>query len=58
VKSIIDSVGINTPTGYFATSKLASEALNIKKPTVEWRARNNKFGYSYNKPPYEQRNQE
>lgn len=38
--------GVNTPQGYFVTSKAASEALGIPKPTVEWRARNNKFGFS------------
>lgn len=29
-----------------SNAKLAAEALGIKKPTVEWRARNNKFGFS------------
>ncbi len=38
--------GVNTPQGYFVTAKLAAEALGIKKPTVEWRARHNKFGFS------------
>ena len=38
--------GVNTPQGYFVTSKAASEALGIPKPTVEWRARHNKFGFS------------
>ena len=38
--------GINTPQGYCVTSKAASEALGIPKPTIEWRARNNKFGFS------------
>jgi hypothetical protein len=38
--------GVNTPQGYFVTAKAASEALNIPKPTIEWRARNNKFGFS------------
>jgi hypothetical protein len=38
--------GVNTPQGYFVTAKLASEALGIPKPTVEWRARYNKFGFS------------
>lgn len=38
--------GVITPSGFFATAKLAAEALGMKKPTVEWRARNNKFGFS------------
>jgi hypothetical protein len=38
--------GVNTPQGYFVTAKAASEALGIPKPTVEWRARYNKFGFS------------
>ena len=38
--------GVNTPQGFFATAKLAAEALSMKKPTVEWRARHNKFGFS------------
>ena len=38
--------GVFTPEGFFPTAKLAAEALGIKKPTVEWRARNNKFGFS------------
>lgn len=38
--------GVITPHGYFVTTKAASEALGIPKPTVEWRARNNKFGFS------------
>lgn len=38
--------GVNTPQGYFVTAKSASEALGIPKPTVEWRARYNKFGFS------------
>jgi hypothetical protein len=38
--------GVNTPQGYFVTAKAASIALSIPKPTVEWRARYNKFGFS------------
>ena len=38
--------GVNTPEGYFVTSKAASEALGIPKPTIEWRARHGKFGFS------------
>jgi len=38
--------GVNTPQGYFVTSKAASEALGVPKPTIEWRARHNKFGFS------------
>ena len=38
--------GVITPQGYFVTSKAASEALGIPKPTIEWRAKHNKFGFS------------
>lgn len=38
--------GVITPQGFFPTAKAAAEALGIKKPTVEWRARNNRFGFS------------
>lgn len=38
--------GVNTPQGYFVTAREAAEALGIKKPTVEWRAKHNKFGFS------------
>lgn len=38
--------GVITPNGFFATAKIASQALGIPKATVEWRARNNKFGFS------------
>lgn len=38
--------GVNTPAGYFVTSKVASEVLGVPKATIEWRARNNKFGFS------------
>lgn len=38
--------GVFTPEGFFPTARLAAEALGMKKPTVEWRARNNKFGFS------------
>ncbi len=41
------AIGVTTPQGYYPTAKAAAEALNIKRPTVEWRARNNKFGFSY-----------
>jgi hypothetical protein len=39
--------GITCPEGYFVTAKAASVALGIPKPTVEWRARNNKLGFAY-----------
>ena len=38
--------GVNTPDGFFATARLAAEALGMKKSTVEWRASHNKFGFS------------
>jgi hypothetical protein len=41
------AMGVTTPQGFFPTAKAAAEATGIKKPTVEWRARNNKFGFSY-----------
>ncbi len=41
--------GIICPDGYFVTAKAASNALGIPKPTVEWRARNNKSGFAYAK---------
>ena len=39
--------GVTTPEGFFETTKLASIALEIKKSTVEWRSKHNKFGFSY-----------
>lgn len=41
------AIGVTTPQGFFPTAKAAAEALGMKKPTVEWRARHNKFGFSY-----------
>lgn len=41
------AMGVTTPQGFFPTAKAAAEALQMKKPTVEWRARHNKFGFSY-----------
>lgn len=41
------AIGVTTPQGFFPTAKAAAEALGIKKPTVEWRAKHNKFGFSY-----------
>lgn len=38
--------GVITPFGFFPTARQAAEALGMKKPTVEWRARHNKFGFS------------
>jgi hypothetical protein len=38
--------GVITPEGFYATAKLAAEALGISKSTIEWRAANNKFGFS------------
>jgi hypothetical protein len=43
------AVGVTTPNGYFDTAKLASQALGIKKSTIEWRSKHNKFGFSYGK---------
>ena len=41
------ALGVTTPTGFFPTAKAAAEALGMKRSTVEWRARHNKFGFSY-----------
>jgi hypothetical protein len=41
------AMGVTTPEGFFPTAKAAAEATGIKKPTIEWRARHNKFGFSY-----------
>jgi len=41
------AIGVTTPQGFFPTAKIAAEAMGIKKPTVEWRARHKKFGFSY-----------
>ena len=41
------AIGVTTPQGFFPTAKAAAEATGIKKPTIEWRARHNKFGFSY-----------
>jgi hypothetical protein len=42
-----NAIGVTTPQGFFPTAKAAAAALGMKKPTVEWRARHNKFGFSY-----------
>lgn len=39
--------GVITPSGTFETAKAASIALGMKKETVDWRARHNKFGFSF-----------
>jgi hypothetical protein len=41
------AMGVTTPQGFFPTAKAAAEATGIKQPTVEWRARHQKFGFSY-----------
>jgi len=41
------AIGVTTPEGFFQTAKEAAKVLNMKKSTVEWRARHNKFGFSY-----------
>ena len=41
------AMGVTTPQGFFPTAKAAAEATGIKKPTIEWRSRHNKFGFSY-----------
>lgn len=43
------AIGVTTPNGYFDTAKQASEALGIKKSTIEWRSKHKKFGFSYGK---------
>jgi len=41
------AIGVTTPQGFFATAKEAAKELDIKKSTVEWRAKHKKFGFSY-----------
>jgi hypothetical protein len=41
------AMGVTTPQGFFPTAKAAAEATGVKQPTVEWRARHKKFGFSY-----------
>ena len=41
------AIGVTTPEGFFPTAKQAAIALDIKKSTIEWRARNNKYGFTY-----------
>jgi hypothetical protein len=41
------AMGVTTPQGFFPTAKAAAEAIGVKQPTVEWRARHKKFGFSY-----------
>jgi hypothetical protein len=41
------AMGVTTPEGFFPTAKAAAEATGIKRPTIEWRARHKKFGFSY-----------
>ena len=42
-----NAIGVTTPDGFYPTAKAAAGALGIKKSTVEWRAKHNKFGFSY-----------
>lgn len=39
--------GVTTPGGTFESTKAAAAALGIPKPTVEWRCRKKKPGYTY-----------
>ena len=41
------AIGVTTPDGFFPTAKLAAIALGMKKSTVEWRAKHNKYGFTY-----------
>ena len=41
------AIGVTTPEGFFPTAKLAAIALGMKKSTVEWRAKHNKYGFTY-----------
>lgn len=41
------SIGVTTPQGFFPTAKAAAEAMGIKRSTIEWRSRHQKFGFSY-----------
>jgi hypothetical protein len=40
-------VRLSSATTAQAAAKAAAEALEMKKTTVEWRARHQKFGFSY-----------
>ena len=42
-----NAIGVTTPEGFFPTAKLAAIALGMKKSTVEWRAKHNKYGFTY-----------
>jgi hypothetical protein len=39
--------GVVTPSGRFETARSAALALGMSKSTVEWRAKNEKFGFAY-----------
>jgi hypothetical protein len=41
------AMGVTTPQGFFPTAKAAAEATGIKRSTIEWRSRHQKFGFSY-----------
>ena len=41
------AIGVTTPEGFFPTAKLAAISLGMKKSTVEWRAKHNKYGFTY-----------
>lgn len=45
------SIGVTTPTGFYGCTREAAEAMGMKKPTVEWRARHKKFGFHYGATP-------
>lgn len=39
--------GVTTPLGFFESTTQAAVVLGIPAPTVQWRCRNNKSGFSY-----------
>lgn len=39
--------GVNTPSGFFESTREASLHTGVPMPTIQWRCRHNKFGFSY-----------
>jgi hypothetical protein len=38
---------VNTPSGIWGSATECAKALNMPKPTVEWRCKNQKSGFAY-----------
>lgn len=39
--------GVTTPSGFFESTIAAAKALDMPVPTVQWRCKHNKLGFSY-----------